>query len=239
MGSIQFGRAETMIRASFRNILFLLLLGIPVAACTHHVNLYDPLTDGPGKTEGSRVARTGFEEPKPMPAERIRMVINKARDLRLDITKIGDAGFFEPVEVKKGVVLSDVFTKNLMNCFELAGYEVISIDTFEAASSVDREKVTAWIEPEIMRFWVEFRLSDQALRQLLNLREAEGDVMFQVRLYGPDRKREIWSQIFEGKGNSSRAFPSLERSINSAYAEAMRNLYKAISDQKIRDILQK
>ncbi len=231
--------AETMIRASFRNTLFLLLLGIPLAACTHRVNLYDPLTYGPGEKEGSRVAQTGFEEPKPNPAEKIRMVIKKAKDLRLDITKIGDAGFLEPVEVKKGVVLSDVFTKNLMNCFELAGYEVISVDTFEAASSVDREKVNAWIEPEIMRFWVEFRASDQTLRQLLNLRDAESEVMFQVRIYGPDRKREIWRHIFEGKGNSSRAFRSLERSINSAYAEAMRDLYKAISDQKIREFLQK
>jgi hypothetical protein len=231
--------AETMIRAWFRNTFFLLLLSILLAACTHRVKLYDPLTYGPSEKEGTQVAQTGFQETKPIPAEKIRMVIKKAKDLRLDITKIGDAGFLEPVEVEKGVVLSDVFTKNLMNCFELAGYEVISIDTFEAASSVDREKVTAWIEPEIMRFWVEFRLSDQAVRQLLNLRESEGDVMFQVRLYGPDRKREIWSQIFEGKGNSSRAFRSLERSINSAYAEAMRDLYKAISDQKIRDILQK
>ena len=174
-----------------------------------------------------------------MPAERIRMVIKKAKDLRLDITKIGDAGFLEPVEIGKGVVLSDVFTKNLTNCFELAGYEVIPIDTFEAGSSVDREKVKAWIEPEIMRFWVEVRVSDQVQRQFFNLREAEGEVMFRVRLYGPDGKREMWTQIFEGKGNSSRAFRSLERSINSAYAEAMRDLYKAISDQKIRDILQK
>jgi len=228
-----------MIRAWFRNTFFLLLLSILLAACTHRVKLYDPLTYGPGRKEGTQVAQTGFQETRSIPAEKIRMVIKKAKDLRLDIKKIGDAGFLEPVEVEKGVVLSDVFTKNLMNCFELAGYEVIPIDTFEAASSVDREKVKAWIEPEIMRFWVELRLSDQALRQLLNLREAEGDVMFQVRLYGPDRKREIWSQIFEGKGNSSRAFRSLERSINSAYAEAMRELYKAISDQKIRDILQK
>ena len=231
--------AETMIRASFRNTLFLLLLGIPLAACTHRVNLYDPFTYGPGEKEGSRVAQTGFEEPKPNPAEKIRMVIQKAKDLRLDITKIGDAGFLEPVEVKRGVVLSDVFTKNLMNCFELAGYEVISLDTFEAASSVDREKVNAWIEPEIMRFWVEFRASDQTLRQLLQLRDAESEVMFQVRIYGPDRKQEIWRHIFEGKGNSSRAFRSLERSINSAYAEAMRDLYKAISNRKTREFLQK
>ena len=228
-----------MIRVSVRNTFFLLLLSILLAACTHRVKLYDPLTYGGGEKEGTPVAQAGFQEPKPIPAEKIRMVIKKAKDLRLDITKIGDAGFLEPVEVKKGVVLSGVFTKDLMNCFELAGYEVIPVDTFEAASSVDREKVKAWIEPEIMRFWVEFRLSDQALRQLLNLREAGADVMFQVRLYGPDRKREIWSQIFEGKGNSSRAFRSLERGINSAYAEAMKGLYKAISDQKIRDLLQK
>ncbi len=167
------------------------------------------------------------------------MVIKRAKDLRLDITKIGDAGFLEPVEIEKGVVLSDVFTKNLTNCFELAGYEVIPIDTFEAASSGDREKVNAWIEAEIMRFWVEFRVSDQVQRQFFNLRDAESDVMFRVRIYGPDRKREIWRQIFEGKGNSSRAFRSLERSINSAYAEAMRDLYKAISDQTVRSILQK
>jgi hypothetical protein len=86
---------------------------------------------------------------------------------------------------------------------------------------------------------VEFRASDQTLRQLLQLRDAESEVMFQIRIYGPDRKREIWRHIFEGKGNSSRAFRSLERSINSAYAEAMRDLHKAISDQKTREFLQK
>jgi hypothetical protein len=238
-GPFGFGIAETMTRASFRNILFLLLLGIPVAACTHRVNLYDPITYGAGEKEGSRVAQAGFGEPQPIPEERIRLVIRKAKDLRLDISKIGNAGFFEPVEVKKGVVLSEVFTKNLMSCFELAGYEVISLDPLEAASPVDREKVNAWIEAEIMRFWVELRVSDQTLRQVLNLREAESEVMFRIRIYGPDRKREIWRQIFEGKGNSSRAFQSLERSINSAYAEAMRDFCKAIADQKTRDILQK
>ena len=231
--------AETMIRLWFRSALFLLLLSILLTACTHRVKLYDPLTYGPGEKEGTRVAQTGFQEPKPIPAERIRMVIKKAKDLRLDITRVGDAGFLEPVEIEKGVVLSDVFTKNLTNCFELAGYEVIPIDTFEAGSSVDREKVKAWIEPEIMRFWVEVRVSDQLLRQFFNLREAQGEVMFRVRLYGPDGKREMWTQIFEGKANSSRTSRSLERSINSAYAEAMRDLYKTISDQKTRDILQK
>ena len=66
-GPFGFGMAETMIRASFRNILFLLLLGIPLAACTHRVNLYDPITYGPGEKEGSRVAQAGFGEPQPVP----------------------------------------------------------------------------------------------------------------------------------------------------------------------------
>jgi hypothetical protein len=231
--------AETMIRVWFRNTLFLLLFSILLSACTHRVRLYDPLTYEPGRKEGTQAAQAGFQVPKPISAEKIRMVIKKAKDLRLDIAKIGDAGFLESVEIEKGVVLSDVFTKNLMNCFELAGYEVISVDTFEAASSADREKVRAWIEPEIMRFWVELTVSDQVLRQFLNLREAESDVMFQVRLYGPDNKREIWSQIFEGRGNSSGMVRPFEKSINSAYAEAMRNLYKAISVQAIRDFLQR
>ncbi len=45
------------------------------------------------------------------------------------------------VNVEKGVSFQEVFSKNLMNCFEWAGYEVIPIKKYEDLSSQEKEKI--------------------------------------------------------------------------------------------------
>jgi hypothetical protein len=72
--------------------------------------------------------------------------------------------------------------------------------------------------------------------------DAASNVIFEVRLFEPETNREIWSDIFRGQGKVSGMAVTrgmYEKSINIAYAEAMRNFYRAISDERMKNIFRK
>jgi hypothetical protein len=219
-----------------RNALGLIFIGISLTACAlgvDRVKLYDPLTYKPVQEEGAKVAYADVQEIKPIAGEKIKVVIKGVRDNRPDITRIGVKKnaygmAMGSVDVEKDVVFLELFTKNLINCFELAGYEAIPIKKFEATPTIDKEKAKAFIESEIRTFWVEFIPGFFVV-------DAASNVIFEIRLFEPETNREIWSETFRGKGKVSgmavtRAM--FERSINLAYTEAMRSFYKTISDEK-------
>ena len=229
----------------FRNALFIIVIGISLAACsTMRLKLYDPLTYGMSKT-----TQTDVKEVKLVTTEKIRVVIKKAKDLRPAIlsknlrpgvTRIG--GFINvfgqvvhSFELEKDVVFLDLFTNNLISCFELAGYEVIPFEEFEVSSTVDKEKAKVLIESEILTFWV------AVTPGISYIPDAPSGVAFTVILYELETRREIWSEVFMAKSQaySLKASVRYEKSINLAYAEAIRDLYKVISDGVMRNLLQK
>jgi hypothetical protein len=137
----------------FKNALLITYIGMSLVACTYHVKLYDPLTYGKNK-----VAHGDVQGGKPIAADKIKVVIKRTTDNRLDKTRIGgligkSGQVFRTILFEKDVVFLDMFKNNLLNCFESAGYEVILIEKYEAASAFDKEKVKVFIESEVMRFW--------------------------------------------------------------------------------------
>ncbi len=224
-------------------LIGLIGFGFTLTACafgTDYVRLYDPLTYKPPQEEGIRVAHAEIKEPRPMPGEKIRLVIKKVDDRRPDRTRIGakkntygmETG---SVDVEKGVVFQDLFTQNLINCFNWAGYEVIPLGRYEGLSSSEKEMIKGFIEAEIKLFWVTFVPGFAVV-------DAASNVNFSVRLFEPEANREIWTGNFHGKGKVSgmavtRAM--YEKSINIAYAEAIRNLWVAISDEEFKKLLKK
>lgn len=120
-----------------------------------------------------------------------------------------------------------------MNCFEWAGYEVIPIKKYEDLSSQEKEKIKGLIEAEIRIFWVTFIPGFAVV-------DAASKVNFNVRLLEPETNQEIWTGNFSGKGKVSGMAVTrgmYEKSINIAYAEAMRNLLVAISDEEMKKLL--
>ncbi len=70
--------------------------------------------------------------------------------------------------------------------------------------------------------------------------DAASKVNFNVRLLEPETNQEIWTGNFSGKGKVSGMAVTrgmYEKSINIAYAEAMRNLLVAISDEEMKKLL--
>ena len=222
----------------FKNALLIILIGIPLVACTYpctyYVKLYDPLT-----YEESKFAPRDVQGGKPIAKEKIRVVIKRTTDSRSDKTRLGGLvqyGVTRTILFDKDVGLSDLFTNNLINCFELAGYEVILPEKFEAASESDKEKADALVESDVMGFSVSMYMLP------LEGNYVWGFVRFNVKLYEPETLREIWGDRFMGVSESWGIFDTearYERIINQAYAKAMSDLFKAISDKKIRDILKK
>lgn len=227
-----------------RNPFGLLFIGILLTACafgTDRVKIYDPLTYKPATEEGeTKAANADVQEVKPIAGEKISLVMKRIRDNRLDISKIGakknsygmETG---KVDVESGVVFIDLFTKNFVNCLESAGYEITPLKKFDSSSQTDKEKVRGFVEAEIRTFWTTFMPGFFTV-------DAVGDVIFEVRLYEPETNKEIWSEMFRGKGTVSGVAVTrgmYEKSINMAYSEAMKNLYHAISDEKLRNMLQK
>jgi len=226
-----------------RNSLCLIFIGIFFTACsTAHFKIYDPLTYRKGI-----VTQTDVQGVKSTNAEKIRVVIKKSYDIRPDIvsknlrpgsTRIG--GFINifgqvvhSFELEKGVVFVDLFTDNLIRCFELAGYEAVPHEKYETNSTIDKEKFKGLIESQIITFWV------GVLPGMYQI-DAPSNVTFKVGLYELETNQEIWGEMITGR---SHVFPltvaSYEKGINLAYADAMKNLYKAISDEKFRNFLQK
>ena len=194
--------------------------------------LYDPLT-----YEESKFAPRDVQGGKPIAKEKIRVVIKRTNDSRSDKTRLGGLvqyGVTRTILFDKDVALSDLFTNNLINCFELAGYEVILPEKFEAASESDKEKADALVESDVMGFSVSMYMLP------LEGNYVRGFVRFNVKLYEPETLREIWGDRFMGVSESWGIFDTRSRYegiINQAYAKAMSDLFKAISDNKIRDIL--
>lgn len=227
----------------FRNLLSLMLISVSLLACafgTDRVRLYDPLTYKPISEGGVKQAYADVPDIKPMTGEKIQIAIRRVRDNRPDISKIGakknSYGMTTGrVDVEEGVVFLDLFTRNLINCFELAGYKVIPVRKFEATPPIDKDNVKASIDAEIRTFWVEFMPGFWSV-------DAASNVIFEVRLFEPETNREIWSEIFRGQGKVSGMAVTrgmFEKSINIAYAEAMRSFYTAISEEKIKNFLKK
>ncbi len=204
------------------------------------VKLYDPLEYTPSEREGGSLAYADVPEIKPVTGEKIPIAIKKIRDSRPDISKIGVKKntygiVMGKVDVKKGVIFLDVFTKNLINSLELAGYEVTSEKDFRSIPTLNLDKFAALLEADVRTFWVEFSPGFWAV-------SADSDAIFEVRLYEPETNREIWSETFRGKGKSpglvitQRGF---ESSINQAYSKAMKSFFKTISDEELRNKLKK
>jgi len=236
MKNVDSNHKKHQILKRLRNLFGLIIIAIFLMGCalgTDRVKLYDPLTYKPVAEEGVKAAYADVPDIKPTTGEKIRLVIKKIRDNRPDISKIGAKkntyGMTTgKVDVEEGVVFLDLFTKNLISCFELAGYEVISIKKIEATSPIDKENVKGSIDADIRIFWVEFMPGFWTV-------DAASNVIFEIRLFEPETNREIWSETFRGQGKVSGMAVTrgmYEKSINIAYAEAMRNFYKAISDEK-------
>jgi len=223
-----------------RNGLCVLILGLLVISCafgTDRVKLYDPLTYKPEQQEGTNTAIASSVEVKPMEGDLILLALKRIRDNRPDISRIGakkntygiNTG---NVDVEESVVFVDLFTKNLINCFESAGYKTMAMREYDTISSLDKEKVKGLIETEIRNFWVEFMPG-------MFVVDAASNVVFEVRLYDPAGNKEIWSETFRGTGKVSGMAVTrsmFERSINIAYAEATRQLRSALADEKTRRI---
>jgi len=110
-----------------KNALLIILIGIPLVACTHtyYVKLYDPLT-----YEESRFAPRDVQEGKPTGAEKIRVVIKRSTDSRSDKTRLGDLvqyGVARTILFDKDIVLSDLFTNNLITLLSKIGFKNPSI----------------------------------------------------------------------------------------------------------------
>ncbi len=88
----------------------------------------------------------------------------------------------------------------------------------------------AFVDADVRAFWTEFMPGFFVV-------DAASDVVFEVKLSRPDSTREIWSDTFRGKGKVSGMAVTrgmFEESLNLAYSEAMKNLYKEISEDKMR-----
>lgn len=226
-----------------RNLFGLVILLVLLMGCafgTDRIKLYDPLTYKPTAEERVKLAYADAPEIKPFVGETIRLTIKKIKDNRPDISKIGvkknSYGMVTgSVDVEKGVVFLDIFTNNLIKCFELAGYEVIPTKKLGMTSEADKENIKGSIDADIRVFWVEFMPGFWTVAAVSN-------VIFEIRLFESDTGREIWREIFRGEGKVSGMAVTrgmYEKSINIAYSEAMMNLYKAISDEKMRRIFKK
>jgi hypothetical protein len=231
-------------KSRFRNLFGIICISILLSACafgTDRVKLFDPLTYKPGTEEGgTKVANAAVQEIKPVGGEKINLVMKRIRDNRLDISKIGskknsygmETG---KVDVESGIVFIDLFTKNFVDCLEMAGYQITPLKKYDASSPAEKGRVKGLVEAEIRTFWTTMMPGFFTV-------DAAGDVIFEVRLYEPETNKEIWSEMFRGKGVASGVAVTqgmYEKSINMAYSEAMKNFYHAISDEKIRNMLTK
>jgi hypothetical protein len=71
--------------------------------------------------------------------------------------------------------------------------------------------------------------------------DAESDVIFEIKFSEPSTNQEVWSETFKGHGKVSGIAVTrgmYEESINMAYSEAMKNFYRTISDEKLRNMFQ-
>lgn len=204
----------------------------PTLSDSHLVRLYDPFTYGKSKS-----TQAGSQDFKPISGEKVRVAIKKAKDIRSDTARIGSMrtywGYvYFSILLEKDFVLSNLFTENLIHCFELAGFEVIPFGESEATPTTDKEAFKAVIDSEIISFWIVLNLDYPYL---------PGSVTFKVGLYEPKTNREIWSKMITGKAGSFsilRTRATYEKVINLAYVDAMRNLYKTISDETFSQLLQ-
>jgi hypothetical protein len=221
-----------------RNALCIIILGLSVISCafgTDRVKLHDPLTYAREQKGMTSTAIAAPMDSKPAQGDLIQMALERVRDNRSDISRIGAKknayGMHTGnIDVEEGVVFLDLFTKNLIKCFESAGYKVIPTKEYETISPVDREKVKAHIETEVRNFWVEFMPG-------LFVVDAVSNVIFEVRLHDPTTNREIWSETFRGKGKVSGVAVTrgmFEESINIAYSEAMRQFRSTLAEEKTR-----
>lgn len=232
---------KTKMAMIVRNVFGLMFL-VFFTACAlgvDRVKLYDPLTHKPDKEEAG-VAYADVPIVTPISSEKIKIAIN-VRDIRFDISSIGvkknaNGVPMGKVDVEEGVIFLDLFKKHLANAFQLAGYEIVSIKSYDVSSAIKEENVKAFVVVDIRIFSVEFMPGFFTVDALSN-------VVLEVTLKKPEAGRDVWSGMFRGQGKVSSGFAitrdHYEESINLAYAEAMRKLYGTISDEKIRNMFKK
>jgi len=236
----------------FKVFLSLLFVGVSLPACVTQVKLYDPLIYKPIRADGIKVTYGDVSEINPVNGEKIKVAIREIRDKRPNISCLGakpssfDGVLFilfpisylfmetGKVDVENGVIFLDLFKKHLINAFELVGFEIVPIASSDLTSMTEKESIKAFIEAEVKTFWVEFIKGFAVVG-------AESEVLFEITLTEPNTNRIIWSDIFKGGNKVSSKLAlrneAFEQSINSAYAEAMKNFYRAISDDNFKNML--
>ena len=142
------------------------------------------------------------------------------------------------VDVEEGVVFLNLFKQHLIDAFQKAGYEIISVKASSLIPSDNKDDVKAIVDAEVNFFYVDSRerLFPPFTGDVLSA------VSFGVRLRDIGN-REILDEIFSGTGNVIAAFLRTkglyEESINIAYAEAMKNFYMTFSDDKLKRVFDK
>lgn len=220
--------------------IFVMCFFTACAMGVDRVKLYEPLTYKPEKEEAVKSAHAAVPQEKKLNSKNIKLAMNKVKDNRQDISCIGAKknayGMkMGKVDVEEGVVFIDLFKKNLINAFELAGYEIVPVKSSATNFADNKEDAKALVDAEVRTFWVEFMPG-------LFVVDAESDVIFEVRFIDRETNREIWSETFRGKGKVSGIAVTrsmFEESINLAYADAMKKFYGAISDDKVRNLFTK
>jgi len=223
----------------FRNLVGVMVAGVFLTSCalgTDYVKLYDPLT----YKKGTVTAYQDMPNVRPVVGEKIRVAIREVKDnrpytprkpnpLRIGTKKGAYGNPMGIISLEEGVDFVDSFTKNLINCFESAGYEVIPIKKFEGDVKV------LIVDGEVRKFWVEFTPG-------LFIVDATSSVAFGVRVSEPETNRGIWSDAFDAETKVSGVAVTrgmFEESINASYAKAMWNLYKTISNETVRNMLRR
>lgn len=222
-----------MQRKTFRVVLFLCvglmaMSSIGCAVGVDRVKLLDPMKYSLVKKDAPITEAPIVQvEKKPVTIE-----FERVRDNRTDISCIGvkKNSYGIPmgrVELVQGVVLVDEFKKHLVDAFSMAGFEQVSSQNSSVVASGDSQEVVVapkkvYIEAEIRTFWVEFMPGAFVV-------DALGNVIFEVRIFDSETRREILSEMFRGTGKVSSVIVTramFEESINIAYAQAMQQMYR-------------
>lgn len=222
-----------MQRKNLRVVLFLCvgLLAMNFVGCAvgvDRVKLLDPMKYSLVKKDAPITEAPIVQvEKKPVTIE-----FERVRDNRTDISCIGvkknSHGIpMGRVELIQGVVLVDEFKKHLIDAFSMAGFEQVAQQPTQSNDSTEPQQVVVakkkvYIEAEIRTFWVEFMPGAFVV-------DALGNVIFEVRIFDSETRKEILSEMFRGTGKVSSVIVTramFEESINIAYAQAMQQMYR-------------
>jgi len=224
-------KGENMSKKCLGLIVGCILL-VGCATGVDNVKLYQPLEYEP---QQKSVVYASASEYKPVEGNKILLALRRVSDSRPDISVIGvkKNTYGMPmgkVDVEKGKVFIDLFTQNLVEVLNRAGFEVIEPQKYKILHEEKKQEAKLLLDADVRTFWVECMPGFWAV-------SADSNVIFEVHLFNAETNQEIWSETFRGKGH----VPGLaidrkgfEQSINMAYSEAMKSFYKVISDENFR-----